>query len=202
MMTFLPKWRSLYCSVTLALFVGSVSLHAETRDHEYSVGGYIGQFYDSNPIKFLGGLGTTFENHYIGALTISKTLWQSETYPLAVEIEGDAAYQFGEFELGEFGIVPVIRWRGFPWNHYLPTTFRFGPIGLSWTTSVSPFEKTNKGGSQWLNFLIVDVGVSLLGHENNEVFLRLHHRCSMFESMNDYDTNGEDFLAIGFRHYF
>ena len=202
MMTFLPKRRSLNFFVTLALFAGSEALFAETNNHEYSFGTYVGKFHDSDPLILLTGPSSTFENHYIGALTISKTVWRSETYPLAVEIEGDAAYQFGEFELGEFGIVPLIRWRGFPWNEHAPTTLRFGPIGVSWTTSVSPFEKTSKGGSQWLNFLVLDVGFSLPGHEDNEVFLRLHHRCAMYQTMNDYDSNGEDFLAIGFRHYF
>ncbi len=175
---------------------------AEAQKSDWGVGGYVGQFYDSYPEALLGGQDTNFLNQYIAGLTVSKTVWRSEQYPLSLEIEGLLAYQAGKASLGEIGVVPVFRWSGFPWNNFIQTDLRFGPVGLSWTSSLSPLERNSKGGSQWLNLLIVDLGFSLPGNKESEIFIRLQHRCSLFNIMNDYGTNGEDFLALGFRRNF
>jgi hypothetical protein len=178
------------------------ALLAQTEGQELRWGTYVGRYYDTSPSALVSGKNTRFENQYIGAISLSKTLWRSERHPLSIEIEGVAAYQSGMHSLGEFGIVPVVRWEGFPWSHQVPTSLRFGPLGLSWTTTVSPLERSHKGGSQLLNFLIVDLGFSLPGKKDNEIFLRLHHRCSLFNKLNNNGANGEDFLAVGFRHSF
>jgi len=33
-------------------------------------------------------------------------------------------------------------------------------------------------------------------------YLRLHHRCTIYDLINDYGANGEDFFGIGYRRYF
>jgi len=37
---------------------------------------------------------------------------------------------------------------------------------------------------------------------SNEVFVRLHHRCTINDLLNNYGANGEDFLAFGYRRFF
>jgi hypothetical protein len=189
-------------AILLTVFFPVQSTLAEDSKYDMSLGVYGGQFYKPHPEALLTGQKTEFKDQYISSLVFTKTLWQSASYPLSVEIEGVLSYQFGVASLGEIGVVPVLRWDGFPWNEYLKTDFRFGPIGLSYTSSVSPMERNEKGGSQWLNFLIVELGFSLPSSKEKEMFIRLHHRCSIFNTMNDYGTNGEDFLAVGFRSYF
>ena len=35
-----------------------------------------------------------------------------------------------------------------------------------------------------------------------EVFVRLHHRCTIYDTLNNYGANGEDFVALGWRRKF
>jgi len=175
---------------------------ASCEELSWSLGGYGGQYYDTEPAGLIKGKAG-FHNQYIVALTASKTVWRSSTLPLALEIDGTIAQQFGKASLNEFAIAPVLRWSGFPWNETLPTSFRFGPVGYSHTTMVSPLEQGSSGqGSRNLNFLMIELTFSRPQDRSNEVFVRLHHRCTINDLLNNYGANGEDFLAFGYRRFF
>ena len=168
----------------------------------WSIGGYGGQYYDSEPAGVING-HANFLNQYIVAVTASRTVWRSEPLPLSLEIDGMLGYQFGLASLGEIAIAPVLRWSSFPWKEVLQTDLRVGPLGVSYTTSVSPLERgPNGNGSHTLNFLLIELAFSLPEMKSKEVFVRLHHRCSMYDLLNKYGANGEDFLALGYRHHF
>lgn len=172
----------------------------ESRD--WSLGVYGGQYYDSEPAGLTQGRAN-FLNQYILALTASKTVWRAENWPLALEIDGMVGHQFGLATLQEFAVAPVLRWSGFPWNEVLPTSFRAGPVGYSYTSIVSPLERGVGGeGSRHLNFLMLELTFSRPQARTHEVFLRLHHRCTIYDLLNNYGANGQDFLAIGYRRYF
>lgn len=192
--------------IQLSLLLLSVSLFipasANCEKLDWSIGGYAGQYYDTEPAGFSQGKAQ-YLDQYIVAVTASKTLWRAESLPLALEIDGMMGHQFGLASLQEIAIVPVVRWNGFPWNKILQTGFRFGPVGASYTTSVSPLERGPSGdGSQVLNFLMVELDFSLPKIKSKEVFLRLHHRCSAYDVLNNYGANGEDFFALGYRQYY
>lgn len=170
---------------------------------DWSIGGYAGQHYDTAPAWILEG-DARFEKQYIVAITASKTVWRAETLPLSLEIDGMIGHQSGVATLQEIGIAPVVRWEGFPWNETLRTGLRLAPLGISYTTSISPLERgpvTGKG-SRTLNLLLIELGFSLPSMRSNEVFVRLHHRCTIYDLINDYGANGEDFLAFGVRYRF
>jgi hypothetical protein len=85
----------------------------------------------------------------------------------------------------------------------LQTDLRLGPLGLSYTTSVSPLERGTDGrGTQTLNFLMIELAFSSPQRKSQEYFVRLHHRCAIYDLINNYGANGEDFLALGYRHRF
>lgn len=169
---------------------------------DWSVGGYGGKYYDTEPAGFTQGKAN-YSNHYIVALTANKTFWRAEVRPLALEIDGMIGHQFGLATIDEIAIAPVLNWSGFPWNDLLQTNFRFGPLGVSYTSAISPLERgTNNRGSHFLNYLIAELGFSLPRMKAEEVFLRLHHRCSSYDLLNNYGANGEDFFAMGYRHHF
>lgn len=166
------------------------------------MGVYAGQYYDSEPAGFTHG-NAAYLDQYITAVTASKTVWRSETFPMSLEIDGMLGHQFGLATLQEVAIAPVIRWSSFPWNKILQTDFRFGPLGVSYTTVISPLERgTNGDGNNTLNFLLAELAFSLPQIKSEEIFLRLHHRCSMYDVINNYGANGEDFFALGYRHFF
>jgi hypothetical protein len=175
---------------------------AAGEELDWSIGGYAGQYYDSEPAGFTQGRAN-YLNQYLVALTASTTVWRARTLPLALEIDGMIGHQFGQATLQEFAIAPVLRWSGFPWNETLPTSFRFGPVGYSYTTIVSPLERNASGeGTRHLNFLLAELTFSRPQSRAHEVFVRLHHRCSAYDMINNYGANGEDFLAIGYRRFF
>jgi hypothetical protein len=170
---------------------------------DWSIGGYGGQYYNSEPAGLLTNNNATFLDQYLVAVTASKTVWRAQTLPLSLELDGMLGQQMGVASLNEIAIAPVLRWSAFPWRKTLQTDFRFGPLGLSYTTSVSPLERgVNGSGSQTLNFLMIEFAFSLPELKAKEVFVRLHHRCAIYDLLNNYGANGEDFLAFGYRRYF
>ena len=175
---------------------------AYAKEPEWSLGVYGGPYYDTMPAGFLAG-DAHFKDQYLLAFTASKTLWRSPTLPLALEMDGMVGQQFGQAAVSEIAVAPVVRWSGFPWNHMVQTDLRLGPLGLSYTPDVSPLERDSAGrGSQFLNFLMIETAFSQPGNKRDEVFLRLHHRCTIYDLLNDYGANGEDFFGIGYRRYF
>lgn len=169
---------------------------------EWSVGAYAGQYYDTEPAGFTQG-NARFSDQYLLALTASKTLWRSQALPMSVEIDAMVGQQGGVASLTEIAVVPVLRWSGFPWNATVQTDLRLGPLGVSHTSSVSPLERGSNGqGSQTLNFLLIELAFSRPTRQAEEVFVRLHHRCAIYDLLNAYGANGEDFLAFGYRHRF
>jgi hypothetical protein len=177
----------------------AIVLPAMGAEPDWSVGFYGGKYHDTDPGSFLQGRAN-FLNHHLLAVTASKTLWRSQTLPLSLEIDAMIGQQFGVATLTEIAVAPVLRWSGFPWNSILQTDFRAGPLGFSYTSAISPLEHGPDGnGSRVLNFLMLELAFSLPQMKSKEVFVRLHHRCTIYDLLNNYGANGEDFLAVGYR---
>ncbi len=111
--------------------------------------------------------------------------------------------QSGLATLGEVAVAPVLRWSGFPWSNRFPTHLRLAPLGVSYTTEVGPLERSPSGrGSRSLNWLFIELAFSKTDNKSQEMFFRLHHRCAVYDLLNNYGANGEDFFAVGFRRNF
>ena len=193
----LQRFARLYLSAWLML-----PSAAFCQEYDWSLGWYGGQYYDSEPAGFINGRAN-YLNQYMIALTGSKSVWRAQSFPLALELDAMIGQQFGLATLSEIAIAPVLRWGGFPWNRYLQTDLRAGPLGVSYTTTVSPLERGSDGsGSNILNFLMIELAFSLPQQKENEVFMRLHHRCTIYDLLNNYGANGEDFFTLGYREYF
>jgi hypothetical protein len=194
-------WTSLMAVGVLLLGLVAPQ-RALSADSDWSLGVYGGQYYDSEPAGFTQGRAN-YLNQYMIAVTASKTVWRSKTLPLSLEIDGMLGQQFGEASLTEIAIAPVLNWSGFPWNETLQTNLRLGPLGFSFTSKVSPLELGPEGGgSQTLNHLLIELAFSRPQKKSAEVFMRLHHRCALYDMLNDKGANGEDFLVFGYRHHF
>jgi hypothetical protein len=190
------------CLISIALMGTLEPVFAAGSDDDWSVGVYAGKYYDTEPAGFVGGKANFLEQHLI-ALTAKKTLWQSATLPLSLELDGMVGWQSGIASLGEVALAPALRWGGFPWNSTLNTSVSAAPIGISYTTKVSPLELGKDGkGSQVLNWLFLEVAVSSPTNKKTELFARLHHRCTVYDLLNNYGANGQDFFALGIRRRF
>ena len=189
----------LHCGLVAAL---ALPLSAVAEASDWSIGAYAGKYYDTEPAGFTQGRANFLE-HYLVAVTAKKTLWQSATLPLSLELDGMVGLQNGVATLGEVAVAPALRWSGFPWNNMVHTSFSAAPIGISYTTSVSPLELGKDGkGSRILNWLFLEVALSRPEDKSTEVFMRLHHRCSVYDLLNNYGANGEDFATVGVRRRF
>ncbi len=172
-------------------------------ESDWRIGGYGGQYYNSEPAGILSNGNAKFLDQYLLALNANKTIWRADMLPLSLEIDGVIAQQFGLASVSEVAAAPVLRWSGFPWNEIVQTGLGFGPVGVSYTIPVSPLERSSDGkGSQVLNFLLIELAFALPEIKSKEVFVRLHHRCSLYDLLNNYGANGEDFLVLGYRRYF
>ena len=172
---------------------------AMAAEPDWSLGVYGGKFYDTEPAGLTQGKAS-FMNHHMLALTGSKTVWRSESLPMSLEIDAMFGQQFGLDSLTEIAVAPVLRWSSFPWKDTLQTDLRLGPLGFSYTSKVSALERGPDGkGSQVLNFLMIELAFSRPQDTSREVFVRLHHRCAVYDLLNNYGANGEDFLSFGYR---
>ena len=197
-------WRRAigWCALGLAPAALVLPTSVRAEDKGWSLGAYAGQYHDTEPAGALTGR-THFLEQYLLALTVSKTVWRAQSSPFALELDGMVGVQAGISDVQELAIAPALRWSGFPGRDVLRTDLRFAPLGLSYTTAVSPLERGRAGqGSQWLNWLFIEAAFSRPQTPSDEYFVRLHHRCAIYDLLNDYWANGEDFLAFGFRRRF
>ena len=187
------------CLLAAALAFPVVALAEEGG---WSIGAYAGKYYDTEPPRFLSGRAN-FLDHHLVALTVKKTVWRSASWPVSLEIDGMVGLQSGVASLGEVAVAPAVRWSGFPWNDTLHTSVSLAPLGLSYTTSVSPLELGQDGkGSRLLNWLFLEVAFSSPRQKSTELFMGLHHRCTVFGLLNNHGANGEDFFVVGLRREF
>jgi len=132
------------------------------------------------------------------------TAYRFQSIPLDLEIEGGVAKRFGNAYTGnqwEFDLIPMARWKYFPWNDYLYTNFRLGLIGASYVTGVSGFERdfdSSRHGNEFLNLLIPEVTFAPSKDAPFEVFVRVHHRSGMFGAINGVH-GGSNYISTGMR---
>ncbi|APW43977.1 hypothetical protein [Rhodoferax saidenbachensis] len=189
----LRVWACLLVAFTV------VPLSALANEPDWSIGVYTGRYHDAEPAGAIVGRAN-YLDQYILALTASKTVWRSDRWPVSLEIDGMLGQQWGLATLGEVAVAPAVRFSGFPWRDTLRTDLRLAPLGISYTTSVSPLELGADGqGSRTLNYLFVELAVSRPQAPADEFFVRLHHRCAIYDLLNSFGANGEDFLTVGYR---
>jgi hypothetical protein len=101
-----------------------------------------------------------FGDSYIGGADLTYAIYRLPTVPLVIELDGTVAKRFGQDDQWDFGLIPMFRWTKFPWNDYLYTNFRIGPVGVDYVTGISPWElhwAGNDHGSRWLNYLALEL---------------------------------------------
>jgi hypothetical protein len=123
---------------------------------------------------------------------------------LDVELEAGIGRRFGDNNSAEAYAALGLRWREFPWNDYLRTSFAVYPLGPSYVANLSASEVSkDKDGrsSNWLNFFSIELTFAAPSMPQLEAIFRLHHRSGVFGLING-STNGADFLSVGARYRF
>lgn len=189
-------------AIAIAASAVLMPLAAQADESDWSIGVYTGKYHDAEPAGALAGRAN-YAEHYMLAVTGSKTLWRHSEWPIAIELDGMLGQQAGMANLTEIAVAPALRWSGLPWRDTLRTDIRLAPLGLSYTSQVGPMEAGPDGrGSRTLNYLFIEAAFSRPQSKDSEFFVRLHHRCAIYDLLNNYGANGEDFLSFGFRRKF
>jgi hypothetical protein len=147
---------------------------------------------------FLAPTNIRFRDTYLAGAGYSRRL---TTFFDKIDIEalGQTALHFGQAHQWEFDAALVARWKYFPWNDYVRTSFAFG-LGPSYETQVPPEEVALHGQSeQWLGFWLAELTVGPPDSLWSGV-IRLHHRSTAFGLFGK--TGGSNWLALGIRREF
>jgi hypothetical protein len=145
-----------------------------------------------------------FVNNYLIDGHAVYTFYRFAHAPIDLELEGGVAQRIGQpgYNQTEFDLIPMLRWKYFPWNQFIYTNFRAGLIGASYATGVSPWEAANAQnggkGSNYLNFLRLEIDLAPSDHSPFEVFVGLHHRSGIFGLING-SHGGSNYWMTGIR---
>ena len=143
----------------------------------------------------------SFHSSYLVDLDGVYTLHRFQILPIDLEVQGEVAKRFGMDHQSEVDLISVVRWKKFPWNDKLYTNFRFGFLGGSYVSSISPWEKQDSGnntGSKFLQLLIAEFTFSPSENANYESFIGLHHRSGIFGVISGV-TGGSNYFMVGMR---
>jgi hypothetical protein len=118
---------------------------------------------------------------------------------VAWELEGQAAYHFGDQSHWEFNLPVMARWQRFAWSDRLRTTAAFG-LGLSWATEVPETEVRLEGTSaQWLVYWVLELTAGP-PDARWDVSSRIHHRSKAFGLFGE--AGGMNAVTVGVRYRF
>jgi hypothetical protein len=142
-----------------------------------------------------------YSDSYLAVLALS---WRAFSFRELVdlEVEGQVGKHFGGGQDNwEINALPVIRWRYFPWNEYLRTSFAAG-IGLSEALGTPSVEAIGVAHPARLKgYVMVEVAGSLPQWPNWAVVARVHHRSGAFGLISK-ELDSSNAVGFGIRYVF
>ena len=182
--------------LSIALFVPSA-----LADKEWFTSFYVGKFSDTafnEIIRF----NTELESSYVHVLSVGKALGIYKEI-IQFELEGQLSKHTGMQDHEELNGAFTLRWLPVWWDDYLDTSFAFGN-GASYATEDPPLEirdANDNKTTQWLYYFLVELAVVVPKLPQWDLFLRIHHRSSVFGAISGL-TTGSNFVGLGLRYRF
>ncbi len=187
---------AVFFAFTLPLFPEEAT--ASSKSRPWSIFAYWGRWSDTRFVDILRA-DTDLKNSYIWTLGLTRNLYQPNKHFL---IEGEfniARHSRGQSHF-EFNAALSLRWKSFPWDDYLNTSFAYG-IGPSYATKIPEIEKRpDRDPSQTLVFMFAEMTFALPKDTGWETFARIHHRSAGLGALGD--AKGSNFVASGIRYRF
>lgn len=193
-------------AVGASTFTSQEALSQTTEKSPWMVGFYVGALSDQRFVNILYSPWTVqLENHFMAALNVTYVAHEFQSLPINFEVDGVLAKRFGGgHDAWEVGLLPMVRWKAFPWNDYLYTNVRLGLTGPSYVSEISPWEISKSGnrvGSKFLNFLVPEITFSSGPDASWEAFVRVHHRSGAYGTINGV-VGGSNYVSTGYRQRF
>jgi len=162
---------------------------------------YTGQYSDT-ALNEIVRLNTAYEDSHVYVLSVGKGLGGYKDL-IGYELEGQVARHAGKQDHTEVNCAFTLRWLPFIWDKYLDTSFAFGN-GLSYATSDPELEireSDDHRTNQLLYYILVEFAFSLPQRPDWDLFVRVHHRSSVFGLIGNIST-GSNFVGWGLRYRF
>lgn len=143
-----------------------------------------------------------YAEDYIVATALSRrlvTLWNH----LDVEPEIGVGRRFGEQDETEVWAAFFLRYRGFPWDDHVVTSFAVS-TGFNYASAISDVEQDrarDDKGSQLMHFFSPEITFALPRHPQYELLFRFHHRSGVFGLVSD-AWGGAQYGTVGLRWRF
>lgn len=143
-----------------------------------------------------------FSHDGIVAAAVSRE-WLNYRERFYLEPEFGIGQRFGEQDETEIWGAIFLRYRGFPWDHWVTTSIAIS-TGMNYATGTSEHEierNQNDEGSRWLHFFSPEITFALPSQPNVELMFRLHHRSGIFGTING-ARGGNQYGTVGLRWRF
>lgn len=103
----------------------------------------------------------------------------------------------------EFDPYLNFRWKSFPWNNFVTTTFSIGD-GLSYATGLplrEEHDSSNNNAKHLLNFLVIEASFAAPKYPDIEFVVRVNHRCGAWGLFGAGNLSSNA-VGIGIRYLF
>jgi hypothetical protein len=142
----------------------------------------------------------SYRDDHLAAVTVSREMARLFGDRLRLEPELGIGQRFGEQDETEAWAALFVRYRGFPWDDVLVTSFALS-TGLNYATDVSELERERARdgeGSQWMHFFSPEITLALPSLPEVELMFRMHHRSGVFGLVSD-AWGGAQYATVGLR---
>lgn len=171
---------------------------ADTGMRSWSIFAYWGRWSNTRFVDILRA-DTDLKGSYIWTLGLTHDLYQASKH-FSIEGELNMVRHLRGQSHFEFNSALSLRWKTFPWDDYLDTSFAYG-IGPSYATKKPKIEKRpGRDPSQFLVFMFAEITFALPKDNGWETFARIHHRSAGLGALGD--AKGSNFIASGIRYRF
>lgn len=165
---------------------------------------YSGPFTSQQTGKIFFNFNAQFERSAILALELSKKLGTVLDDRLQFELATGLVKHVGRQHHWEVDApVFIARWKQFPWNETVRTTFAIGD-GVSFASRLPRHEVERRGRDECaktLNYLMAEITFGHKSLPNWDFVLRYHHRSGVF-GLYDGVHDGSNVLAAGIKYKF
>ena len=187
-------------AIVVVSFLSLILISKALADEDFAVTVYGGRMTDGDFGDTLTGQAD-FIDAYVVVGAFSWTFARYLDEALSFELEGQVGKWWGDQKNMEFNLPVAVRWRKFPWNHYVSTSLAYG-IGPSYATKEPAAEIDEHDTTK--KFLVYWFAELALGPPNSNwagVF-RIHHRSGAFGLITDRGDGGSNTLAAGLKYRF
>ena len=139
------------------------------------------------------------------------SLSYNDTDLLGFEAEAGLAQRFGDQTEAEMWAALYVRWKWFPWNDTVKTSFAIS-TGLNYATGISDYELRVSGngeGSNLFHYFAPELTFALPERPDSELVLRMHHRSGIKDDQGlpgfalfNYADTGATYATVGVRQRF